>query len=194
MNLSEYLITHNITFYEGHVQQISEQIELLNELSFNSEKILEIGFGMGHSSEVFLSSHPNRIVVSFDDGNYIGYSVGKGFIDLNYPLRHTLILGDSKKTLPNYINKINTTFDLIFIDGGHSYETSKSDLLNCKKLANNNTIVVMDDIILNEDWKQDWTIFPTTVWYESIKLGIIKELGIIEFEKGRGMAWGHYIF
>ena len=48
-----------------------------------------------------------------------------------------IIKGDSKEILP----KIDLTkIDYVFIDGGHSYETVKSDLNNCKIVIENNII------------------------------------------------------
>jgi predicted O-methyltransferase YrrM len=192
MELSQYLELHNIREFEGHSQQLSEQIELLNELALNAESILEIGFNVGHSAEIFLSTHPSRKVVSFDIGFYKGHYVGKGFIDSNYPYRHTLIIGDSKKTVPEFISKTNDKFDLIFIDGGHDYETSFKDLFNCKNLAHKDTVVILDDTVFTKGNEKEYTIGPTQVWLDAIKSNLIIEDGRIEFSVGRGMSWGHY--
>ncbi|USH00046.1 class I SAM-dependent methyltransferase [Thermococcus argininiproducens] len=51
-----------------------------------------------------------------------------------------LFKGDSKVTLPQHINEL-PIMDLIFIDGGKSYETAKSDWENCKKLLGDHTVV-----------------------------------------------------
>ena len=54
--------------------------------------------------------------------------------------------GDSKSILP----KIDLTeVDYVFIDGGHSYETVKSDLNNCKIVIENKGIVLCDDYDLS---------------------------------------------
>ena len=54
--------------------------------------------------------------------------------------------GDSKNILP----KIDLTeVDYVFIDGGHSYETVKSDLNNCKIVIENKGIVLCDDYDLS---------------------------------------------
>jgi predicted O-methyltransferase YrrM len=193
MDLSQYLKKNNISHFEGHSQQVPKQVELLNFLSLNANSVLEIGFNVGHSAELFLSTHPSRNVLSFDIGQYKGTFVGKEFLDSQYPSRHTLIIGDSTTTLPNYIsNNPDKKFDLIFIDGGHSFIVSNSDLVNCQKLAHKDTIVIMDDTVYKTDWQQEYTIGPTVVWLNAINSGFVKEYGKVEFENGRGMSWGKY--
>jgi len=57
-----------------------------------------------------------------------------------------IIKGDSKKILP--IIDL-TEVDYVFLDGGHSYETVKSDLNNCKIVIENNGTVLCDDYNLS---------------------------------------------
>jgi len=54
--------------------------------------------------------------------------------------RFTLFKGDSVKTLPEAVKKL-PKMDLIFIDGGHSYTTVKSDWENSRSLMHNETAV-----------------------------------------------------
>jgi len=58
-----------------------------------------------------------------------------------------LIKGNSLEILPNIDLKI---FDMIFVDGGHSYETVKSELAYILKNIKNNCLVVCDDYTLLE--------------------------------------------
>jgi len=57
-----------------------------------------------------------------------------------------IIKGDSKKILP-IIDLAEV--DYVFLDGGHSYETVKSDLNNCKIVIENNGTVLCDDYNLS---------------------------------------------
>ena len=192
MALNKFLKEQNCNIIEGYSRSCYKETILLQVLSAdkNIKKILEIGFNAGHSADTFLGINPNCNLLSFDIGEHDYVKVAKEFIDKTYPNRHTLILGDSTKTIPKYDT---TKYDLIFIDGGHSYEVAKADLQNCKRFAHTDTIVIMDDTIYRKDWETEWTIGPTRAWLESIKQKLITEMDHCDFEQGRGMSWGKYI-
>ncbi len=185
MTLAE--IHKDTIFLEGYSQQIPYQTELLKNFAKSAKTILEIGFNGGHSAEIFLSNS-EAIVTSFDLGCYDYVFKGKKYIDLTFPDRHVLILGDSRKTVKEYSSE---PFDLIFIDGGHTYNIAKSDLINCKKFANENTILLMDDIVF--DNPAEWNIGPTRAWLEGINEDLIIENNKYFFEDYRGMCSGKYL-
>jgi hypothetical protein len=56
----------------------------------------------------------------------------------------TLIQGDTTQTLPA-TGPTLPRMDLIFIDGGHSYETVSSDWRYCQRLLHAKTVVLFDD-------------------------------------------------
>ena len=112
-------------------------------------RILRIGFNAGHSSYVFLGARPDITVVSFDLGEHAFVAKAKAFMDGKFPGRHTLVLGDSRETIPRYsAEHRSATFDLIFIDGDHDhdYDVAVADLLNCRAMARPSGLVVMDDL------------------------------------------------
>lgn len=55
-----------------------------------------------------------------------------------------LFKGNTKQSLPANISQISAV-DFVYIDGGHSYETVKSDYLNVKPVLKTGTAVVFDD-------------------------------------------------
>ena len=130
MPITEFLNAHGFHVFEGYSQQIPQQVEDLIKLSKGSNiQVMEIGFNAGHSAEIFLKNNPTLKLTSFDLGSHDYLYTAKKYIDGAYPNRHTLILGDSTVTIPEYINNNPyKKFDLIFIDGGHSYTISNSDL------------------------------------------------------------------
>ena len=195
-NLVDFYKEKNIVNFEGYSQQVKEQVDFLrdivNDKSINN--VMEIGFNAGHYAEIFLSSNKDISLVSFDIGFHGYLKLGKQFIDKTYPGRHALIVGNSLDTVPEYFKKENKKFDLIFIDGGHTYDISKGDILNCKNLAHDKTIVVMDDTINNNNWVLHWNEGPNRAWKEAKDLNIINEIGSIDFSPGRGQSWGYYNF
>lgn len=196
-NLTEYLKSKNIEKLEGYSQQVPEQEDFLKTLVSNPsiKNVMEIGFNAGHSAEIFLSANENIHLVSFDLNYHDYVKVGKQYIDETYPGRHTLINGNSVVTVIEYYeNNKDEKFDIIFIDGNHSYPIARSDIINSFLLSHKDTILVMDDIIKTETWIKTWNVGPNRAWKEFINSGFIKEVGQKDCFKGRGYAWGHYVF
>ena len=135
--------------------------------------MMEIGFNAGHSAEVFLSTSDDLKLLSFDLGQHDYSSDAKEYIDAIFPKRHSIIYGDSKSTIPDYIDSASgrKPFDLIFIDGGHDYETAQTDLTNCRNLADENTVVIMDDTYFTNDPKPRYNTAPGKVWTDYVKQG-----------------------
>jgi predicted O-methyltransferase YrrM len=134
--------------------------------------ILEIGFNGGHSSYEFLASRPDTTVVSFDLGEHKYVHRAKRLIDEEFPGRHTLILGDSRETVPAYqAAHPDARFDLAFVDGGHEYDVASADVRNCQPLVAPGGLVVMDDLLA---WR-DCGAGPVQAWQEAQREGIIRE-------------------
>lgn len=180
------------TNIEGNCSNIPEQMEYLSNLvkKNNIVNILEIGFNAGHSSSLFLNSTKDSKVVSFDICSHHYVDKAKKEIDILYPNRHTLIRGDSTLTLPNFVTDIK--FDLIFIDGGHSEEVAMADLLNCRRLATNDTIIVLDDYVKDG---VDYTVGPTKAWDTLFNINKLEKLDEIVYTKTtRGMVVGKFLY
>jgi predicted O-methyltransferase YrrM len=195
--LSTYFKNNNIKVTEGYSEEVTQQcLDIKQILKDNlPTKIMEIGFNAGHSTELFLKNS-DAYVYSFDLGDhfhqYLKY--GKQYINKNYPDRHTLILGDSTIRVPIFAQNNDIKFDLIFIDGGHSYEVAYADLINCRKLANENTIIIMDDIIKKTEFQEGHTIGPSNAWNKLIQNNLLSEISHSDYSKGRGQSVGKYIF
>ena len=180
---------------DGFSQEIPEQVEFLVNCakSANVKNIMEIGFNAGHSSELFLKTNPDVKVTSFDICGYNCVRVGKAFIDEMFPNRHTLIKGNSLETVPQHEPEENVKYDIIFIDGGHHYPIAKGDLINCRRLAHKDTIVILDDTVKDEKLICHWNKGPNQAWSEAIEWNVVVQDGYSDFGRGRGQSWGRYL-
>jgi predicted O-methyltransferase YrrM len=102
------------------------------------ESILEVGLGQwGFSTRVWLENS-NAHVTSVDKGDWNG--LGKEYFE-KYPKRFNFIKGYTDDVLPLLAKE----FDFIYIDGDHSYEGSKADMINCQKLLLTDGVILLDD-------------------------------------------------
>jgi predicted O-methyltransferase YrrM len=198
--ISRFLLTRGHLLMEGTTSP--EQLLYLASVVQRTDARLvgEIGFNAGYSSYAFLSADPETRVVSFDLGEHASTKAAKRLIDKRFPTRHTLIYGDSRKTVAEF-NSRNPAlhFDVVFIDGGHEYEVAKADIVNMKPLCTEKTAVIMDDLT---PWRR-WGTGPTRAWTEAIQEGIIRQdelfkdgkpVDVIEPPGKRSWALGRYAF
>lgn len=153
------------------------KLENLNKLGKNCENFLEVGFNAGHSCAAVLYNNPNIKNVLIFDINHHKYTypcfekIKKDFPNINFEF----IPGDSTKTIPDYDSNIK--YDFIHIDGGHTKEIAKSDIVNCKKFITDNGILLIDDCIIDErprESRKPWEVGVYDAVKESINSNLIE--------------------
>lgn len=98
----------------------------------NPKKVLEIGTYKSMYPYFLKTNIPDVKVYTFgiDEGsqdcvNLVNEYFGEEFI--------TFVLGDSTETLTEF-DPEDISFDLAWVDGGHTYDVAYSDLINCARL------------------------------------------------------------
>jgi len=190
-NIDDLIKKRELEIEEGSLDQ--EQIKFFKNLLIENNWIRhigEIGFNVGVSSDNFLKFQPFCNVVSFDIVLHDYVYDAKEFMDKKYPQRHLLIGGDSKISVPYFFKKFpKYKFDLIFIDGDHSFYGAKQDIINMRKLSHKRTIMVFDDILPNKSYGSG----PTKAWEYCIKNKIIKNAKVITFSKDKAIGICNYV-
>ena len=126
---------------------------IINYLEGKIKNYLEIGVHNGCSMSYVLQSDykvENCYGIDLFENTFYKDTLNKNKIFNNLQLLNKnknnikLIKGNSRsKEIINSINNIN--FDIIFIDGDHTYEGVKNDFLNYYKLLNETGIMIFDD-------------------------------------------------
>jgi len=136
---------------------------------FRPRKILEIGTYTGENALRMIQAA--SIFTPANEIEYFGFDLFEMLTDdllrkeasLKPTLAHASVLeklkktnakiylfqGDTKETLAKAKDKLGT-MDLIFVDGGHSFETIDADWNNIKNLINEKTLVIFDDYYLSK--------------------------------------------
>ena len=143
----------------------------------NYKKYLEIGYHMGHSVNTILYSNSTINATTIDLFPHKYSDLCIEFTKTRFTDRVNFIKGSSFHILPT----IKEKFDVIFIDGDHSYHGVKTDLSNCLNLCHEDTIIIMDDLVPFHSWGID----VCRVWNEFIDEQRIIPLDVIgEFGNG----------
>jgi predicted O-methyltransferase YrrM len=133
-------MSHHTTIYTDIFLNKTKNISNI-VLNKNLKDVMEIGFNAGFSTLLMLLSNPNINITCFDIGVHTYTMPCYEKMKETFGNRINIIIGDSTKTLQN----VNTIYDLIHIDGGHSTEVATSDIINSYRLSRQGTILIMDD-------------------------------------------------
>lgn len=162
-------------FYQHNKKNVPEHIwyeaetkrHKLYNIVKNKKNVLEIGVNGGHSALLMLKNNPNLNYYGFDINMHSYTQLAINYLKKKYKIQY--IIGDSEETIPKFQNM---KFDVIHIDGGHTVEKARADIINCKRLADNNTILIFDDTNKNGN------ICPKLLelWNKLISEKIIKEI------------------
>jgi predicted O-methyltransferase YrrM len=138
-----FMFHHTTTYTDIFLNKSKNICNLL--LNKQIKNVMEIGFNSGFSTLLMLISNPNVYITCIDIGDHKYTLPCYEKLKETFGERINLIIGDSTKVLQN----INTTYDLIHIDGGHTTEVATSDIIQSFRLSKTGTILIMDDYDFN---------------------------------------------
>ena len=139
--------------YEGgiHLQQDPDEISeilnfLLNQKNFNS--MLEIGSAAGANAKFFYEILKLNELFIIDDNQHGKHHFRKNnLINTNYK---EFIGNSQSKEAVDWLKNFEKKFDIIYIDGDHSYEGAKADVENYLQFLTNDGFVIFHDTIFCE--------------------------------------------
>ena len=102
--------------------------------------VLEIGVHGGHSLLMVLLAGAAH-VTCVDICSWAHTAACVAYLQAHFPGRVTLLRGDSRAVLP----LIQDSFDMIHVDGDHSYEGAKFDMQHSHRLSHRDTTFIFDD-------------------------------------------------
>ncbi len=142
-----------ITAKEGFTARYPEKSLALFQIASKLDegcKIAEVGFNVGHGAHTLIKG-ASKIskFVSFDicSHDYVKNS-WKFFTDrFEFFETHQ---GDSLVVFRDFSDKNQNSFDLVHVDGCHTFEIALSDIESAFKLAKTGGIVIVDDFNIEE--------------------------------------------
>jgi len=130
---------------EQYINGLKDLIQYVNTFSNTNEMtMIEIGSYAGESTEIFANNFKNVISIDPYLNDYDSNDVACDYMDLSEvykKFKKTISkynnINHIKKTSDNAFNDIkDIKVDLIYIDGLHTYNQVKKDIINYKSLLN----------------------------------------------------------
>lgn len=145
-----------------NIEQKPEEFKGLLDLlasSDNRKYALEIGSNYGGTS--FGLCHIYENVISLDIKHHPNFDkIRESFPSYNY-----IISDSTSNDTVNLIKSLDIKFDLIFIDGDHSYEGVKNDYEKYKQFLSDDGYLAFHDIIQSKE-TEEYNIFVSKFWNE----------------------------
>ena len=154
----------------------------------NINNILEIGTYNGINAFLLSEIFPNSLIDTYDlPDDSLEFTSTYNRSDAKFLKKfisdRTKLLSSKVNIVFHQINSIylsfkqDKTYDLIWIDGSHSYPVVSIDIMNSLRLINKNGVILCDDIILDSN---NYNQYSSRASFETLSL--LKDAGIIDFK------------
>ena len=145
-------VDHIPTFggkYEGgiHLQQVADEIApcIYDLLNVNKKfyNFLEIGSAAGGNTYLFNHFFNFENITIIDDNRHKKHALRQEILK---DIPHSEFIGDShSKQAVDFLENLQCNYDIIFIDGDHTYGGVLSDYIMCKHFLNYKGFVIFHD-------------------------------------------------
>lgn len=129
--------------------------KLLNAIvcSYSPKEVLELGSGLGVSSYYLASSNPNSHVVTVE-----GMKAYANIAQATFKSLGISNVSVTNSTFDEFFESLTPTqkFDLIFIDGAHTYEATIKNFEHSLSVAAPEAFIILDDIRWSEEMLRAW--------------------------------------
>jgi len=158
MELLNGMIT---TSGEGNISWFGNRQEKLVELirEIKPENIMELGFNMGHSAllicktimdlknndPIYFSKKIQFYVFDICEHNTVKHNLQVLWETYKDHITFTLVEGNSLESIPNFFKQNNIKFDFIEIDGCHTYNCVRNDVMNSWNNLSSRGVMYIDD-------------------------------------------------
>jgi hypothetical protein len=115
--------------------------QVLFDQAKEKRSILEIGVHGAHSLLISLMANPDARITCVDICHWEHVEKCVSYLQTQFPDRIVFLKGDSRTVLPCLVGP----FDMIHVDGDHSYEGAKFDMVQSHRLSHPLTSFVFDD-------------------------------------------------
>lgn len=139
-----YFFLYFPNYHDEYVVKQRNLVNAVSSIKSDIKNILEIGFNAGFSALLMLFTDPSVNITCIDIGAHRYTYACYEKIKETFGSRIQFILGDSGVVLPT----LSAKYDLIHIDGGHSYEIAEKDVFYSLQKMKDRCIVIMDDTSL----------------------------------------------
>ena len=141
----DYIRTRGFVPTEGetHPEQAAWWVAFCQTHGAHWRSVAEVGFNGGLSAVLTLAALPHVHMTSYDLGEHTWVPRAQECVQRMFPGRHTLVLGDSRETLPDA--DATHMLEALFIDGGHFGDVPYLDLKHARRLVKPDGFIIMDD-------------------------------------------------
>lgn len=157
-NLSIRVIAAKFYYFLREIQERKHKYDLCLDFDWSKQN-----YNRTALLNLIISLHPKNNNVAYLEIGCAGDATFNSIFTMNKTGVDPDQGGNVRLTSDEFFDSQKHKFDLIFIDGLHTYEQVKKDFVNALSALNENGVIVLDDMI-PRNWKEHQTPRVQTQW------------------------------